>query len=119
MDDMKRLFSMNLKRLMAARNMNQNDLAKALGFNRTTVNTWCTGSAFPTTDKIQMIADYFGVGKSELIEPYVPQSVNQSQLKRLMVYFYALNGMGIEEALKRVEELTEIPKYQKDDKRED
>lgn len=43
MDDMKRLFSMNLKRLMAARNMNQNDLAKALGFNRTTVNTWCTG----------------------------------------------------------------------------
>lgn len=74
---------------------------------------------FPTTDKIQMIADFFGVGKSELIEPYVPQSVNQSQLKRLMVYFYALNGMGIEEALKRVEELTEIPKYQKDDKRED
>ena len=114
MDDMKRIFGMNLTRLLSQKNMSQNEFAKALGFNRTTVNTWCNGNAFPTTDKIQKIADYFGVGKSELIEPYNPNVVNTSTLKRLYTYMSLLNGKGIEEALKRVEELSEIPKYQKD-----
>lgn len=120
MDEMKRFFSINLKNLLASRNMSQNDLAKALNFNRTTVNTWCTGVAFPTTDKIQKIADYFGIGKSALIEdPYAEgnKSLSDMQclyyLQEMQKHIELLNAEGMQKLCERAEELAQLPKYRK------
>ena len=73
MDETKRIFSMNLNRLIAESGKQQKDVAKEMGFKQTTVNTWCKGGAFPTTGKLQIIANYFGVGKEDLIKPYIPK----------------------------------------------
>lgn len=48
--------------------MQQKDVAKALGFNPTTFNTWCVGKIIPSASKIQKIADYFKIGKSDLLD---------------------------------------------------
>ena len=55
--------------------------AKELGFNASTLNMWCKGNSMPTAGKIQKIADYFNIGKSDLVEEtkevpkYVPGTV--------------------------------------------
>ena len=46
----------------------QTEVAKDLGFNATTLNMWCNGKSFPSTGKIRKLADYFGIGMSDLTD---------------------------------------------------
>ena len=53
--------------------MNMNDLtqkevADAIGVSPQTFNTWMQGIALPRMGKIQALADYFGIKKSDLID---------------------------------------------------
>ena len=64
----KRIFSENLKRLMEEQNLTQADVAKSIGVSPQTFNTWVRGIALPRMGKIQRLADYFRVDKSDLLE---------------------------------------------------
>ena len=61
-------FADNLKRLMKKHGMNQKDIAKIAGVSQQTVSLWLSGDRIPRMGKIQILADYFGIYKSELIE---------------------------------------------------
>lgn len=67
-DDYKRVFSSRLKHYMQINGKNQTDLMRDLGLGSSTVSSWCTGQKLPRMGKIQMLADYFGINKSDLIE---------------------------------------------------
>lgn len=67
-EEQKRIFSKNINYYIAQSGMQQKDVAKALGFNPTTFNTWCVGKIIPSAGKIQKIADYFKIGKSDLLD---------------------------------------------------
>lgn len=73
MDETKKIFSRNLTRLISQSGKSQKEVAEDMGFKYTTVNTWCKGGAFPSTGKLQIIADYFHLGKEDLIAPYRPK----------------------------------------------
>lgn len=64
-----KIFAANLNRYIAQSGKTQKEVAEALGFHPTTFNTWCVGKITPSTGKIQRIADYFGIGKSDLTDP--------------------------------------------------
>lgn len=64
----KTVFSKNLNRLMNEKGISQTDIIRDLKINKSTISTWCNGSRLPRMDKVQMIADYLGVYKSDLIE---------------------------------------------------
>ena len=46
----------------------QKEVAKDINVSPQTFNTWCQGIALPRMGKVQKLADYFGVNKSDLIE---------------------------------------------------
>ena len=64
----KEVFAKNLKRYIEERGILQKDLADVVGVSSTSVNDWVNGKKFPRIDKIEMLADYFGILKSDLIE---------------------------------------------------
>lgn len=64
----KKIFSSNLKYYMNINNVDRNKLCNDLGFKYTTVREWTNGTAYPRIDKIESIANYFGISKSDLIE---------------------------------------------------
>lgn len=64
----KKIFAANLNYYIEQSEKTQAQVAKDLGFNATTLNMWCKGNSMPTSGKIQKIADYFHIGKSELVE---------------------------------------------------
>ena len=66
-EEEKRIFAKNLNYYLELNELQQKDLAEIIGEKRTTVNTWCTGKSLPRMNKIQRIADYFGVGKTALM----------------------------------------------------
>ena len=66
--DNKEIFSINLKRLMEQKGVSRQDLSDVLGVSYFTISDWVKGKKYPRMDKVEMLADYFGVLKSDLIE---------------------------------------------------
>ncbi len=64
----KEIFSKNLQYYMRINNKDRNDIAKALGIPYSTLTDWYNGNKYPRIDKIQLLADYFGISKSDLVE---------------------------------------------------
>lgn len=64
----KEIFSANLENLMISRGIDRNKLCSDLGLKYTTVRDWLKGITYPRIGKIELLADYFGVNKSDLIE---------------------------------------------------
>ena len=66
--DNKNIFAYNLKKQMEIHQRSRNDICQALGISYFTVSDWVNGKKYPRMDKVEMLANYFGVLKSDLIE---------------------------------------------------
>lgn len=62
------VFSNNLKKLVANSNLPQREIANRIKVSPQTFNTWTQGIAIPRMKKIQLLADFFNVEKSDLID---------------------------------------------------
>lgn len=67
-DEQKKIFSKNLNFYISNSGKQQKEIASDLGISPTTFNTWCVGKIMPRMGKVQAIADYFNIGKSDLID---------------------------------------------------
>lgn len=67
-EEYKKIFSKNLRYYMQKNGKTQTDLMKDLKISSSTLSNWCTGLKLPRMDKVQMLADYFKINKSDLIE---------------------------------------------------
>lgn len=76
----KEIFSRNLKRLMNENNIDRNTLCENLNFRYSTVSEWISAKKYPRIDKIEMLANYFNVKKSDLIEDRIPAESNAELL---------------------------------------
>lgn len=66
--EQKEIFAKNLCHYVELSGKQQKDIAIDLGFNQKTFNGWCNGLSLPTIRKIQMLADYFHIEKSDLVD---------------------------------------------------
>lgn len=64
----KETFSRNLRYYVEHSGKNQKMIATDLGIARSVFNEWMKGKKYPRIDKIEMLADYFNIKKSDLIE---------------------------------------------------
>ena len=67
-DVQKKIFTKNLNSYIEQRGKTQLEIAKSIGVSPQTFNTWCKGIAIPRMGKVQALADYFHINKSDLIE---------------------------------------------------
>lgn len=58
-----------LKSYMNALKLNQSDLARVLHVSKQTVSDWIAGKKFPRVDKMQELANLFGVYMSDMYTP--------------------------------------------------
>ncbi len=75
----KEIFSKNLKYYMALNNKDRNDICHDLKFPYTTFAEWYNGNIYPRIDKIEMLANYFNIKKSDLIEKHE----NEDEFKKI------------------------------------
>lgn len=73
----KAVMSRNLRRLMSERRVSAKELSKRLDFPYTTVLSWLKAENYPRIDKIEAMAEYFGVLKSDLIEEQLPEEIKK------------------------------------------
>lgn len=66
--DNRNIFASNLNNIMRNKQISRKDLSDALGISYFTITAWVNGTKYPRMDKVEMLANYFGVRKSDLIE---------------------------------------------------
>lgn len=66
--DTKDVFAFNLRRYMERYGKSRTDISEALKISYFTVSDWVNGKKYPRMDKVEMLASYFGIQKSDLIE---------------------------------------------------
>ena len=64
----KETFANNLQFYLSQSGKTQKELAKIIGVSAPTMHEWCSGKKTPRMDKVERLANYFGILKSDLIE---------------------------------------------------
>lgn len=104
----KKVFSKNLRKYMDLYQKSRSDICKDLGFAYTTFTSWETGVNYPRIDKIEMMADYFHIEKSDLIEDKTDKPSSPAKGIRIPVLGRVAAGTPIE-AITDIEDWEEIP----------
>lgn len=64
----KEIFARNLKRHLEVSKKSQKEVAAYVGVSTGTFCDWVKGRIYPRMDKVQLLAEYFGISKSDLVE---------------------------------------------------
>lgn len=67
-EENKKIMARNIKRYMEQKGVTNQRLCEDLGFKYTTFLDWIKAVTYPRIGKIEAMADYFGIQKSDLIE---------------------------------------------------
>ena len=86
--EQKKIFSENLNRYLEIRQKTQREVAAAISVSPQTFNTWCKGIALPRMGKVQKLADYFHISKSDLIDAPFKTSQDHIECSTILVPVY-------------------------------
>lgn len=67
-EENKKIMARNIKKYMEQKGVTNQQICDALDFKYTTFMDWIKGVTYPRIGKVEAMADYFGVLKSDLIE---------------------------------------------------
>ena len=103
----KDIFSKNLNRYIAKSGKTQKAIADAIGVSPQSFNSWCQAVAIPRMDKLQLLADYFGIGKSDLLEE--PSSIKPSKGAVRLDVYSRVSAEGLEASADDIIDWEEVP----------
>ena len=108
-EEQKAIFAKNLNKYLQLSNKSQKEVADSIGVLTSTFNTWCQGVALPRMGNVQKLADYFGIGKSDLIDAKPFSTVTTKKGVVIKVLGRVAAGIPIEavEDVIDTEEITE------------
>ena len=83
----KETFAKNLGHYLSICGKEQKEIAEDIGVATSTFNDWVKGKNYPRIDKIEMLANYFGIKKSDLIEDKkrTPEEQGLSEGEKLLL----------------------------------
>ena len=89
----KQVFSRNLLYYVHLSERDQKEIAKIVGVAPSTFNEWIKGKKYPRIDKIEILANYFGILKSDLIEETetkkdISQTLTITEEEKLMLELF-------------------------------
>lgn len=64
----KETMAKNIRRYLAKKGQTMKALADAIEVPYNTVNDWCNMKSYPRIDKIERMANFFGITKADLVE---------------------------------------------------
>ena len=64
----KQIMAKNIKKYMALNNKSRTEICNDLSISYTTFADWVNAKTYPRIDKIELLANYFNIEKSDLVE---------------------------------------------------
>lgn len=118
-EENKRIFAKNFNYYLTINNKTQADIVQDLHITASTVSDWANGKKYPRVDKMQMLADYFEILKSDLTEEheeakltddielqeYLEELKNRSEMRMLFSLAKGATKEDVMQAVKIIEAL--------------
>ena len=89
----KGIFAKNLNYYMSINKKSRLDVCRDLDIPYSTFTDWCNGNIYPRIDKIEMLANYFDIKKSDLVESKSNEQGNG--INSAIVFVYGTIPAGI------------------------
>lgn len=99
----------NLRLLMAARNMTTPDVSKAAGVDKKTINNLLHGRFDPRLEKVDAVANVFGLTGWQILIPGMAESVIEDGKLQDVVESYGLTDADGRDSIARVAEMAARP----------
>ena len=113
----KKIFANNLSFYMEQKGVDRNTLCADLDLKYTTVRDWLKGITYPRIGKIELLANYFNINKSDLIENKISTAQpSDSLLEKITNTARKLNTDNKKIVLRTSEELLESQKNEEETK---
>ena len=109
----RKVLAANLRSLMERRGLDRQQVCDDLGIKYTTFTDWYNGNKYPRIDKLELLADYFGVRKADLIEEQGGQPRQSAPSSELLDIEGRLNEAGRQEWIGYGHFLAEQPAYRR------
>lgn len=77
----KETFAKNLEKYLNRSGKSQREMAEIVGVSSSTFNEWMKAKKYPRIDKIEFMAEYFGILKSDLIEEADDKKISPDELQ--------------------------------------
>ena len=97
-EEQRKIFAKNLRYYLDLNNMQQKELAHILGIQPSTITNWLKQTAMPQVSTIQKIADYFRIGKSDLVDDKLDgdtdldaRIISDTRMVNMIKMFYSLS----------------------------
>lgn len=91
----KEVMANNIIRQMKLKNVDRKQMAKDLNLKYTTLSDWINAKTYPRIDKIELMANYFGVNKSDLVESPNVKPIETIEAKKVPVVSQISAGVPI------------------------
>lgn len=75
----KKVMAKNILYYMNKNDVTAADICKACGFKQNTFSDWVNGKIYPRIDKIEKMAAYFHISKSNLVEEWLPEDTDRAK----------------------------------------
>ena len=130
-NDYMKIFSKNLEKYIRLSGKTKKEVAEHIGVSPSTITSYLQGKTAPRMGKVDRLCELFHISRSELLEEnnnnvQTPSHIYNDMSKfasdkkiinlvNIVSLMNSLNIEGSNEAVRRVEELTYIPKYTEPD----
>lgn len=106
----KKIMAKNIRKYMQINKVTQTDICKILKIPAPTFSDWVNAKTYPRIDKIELMANFFGINKSDLVEE--KPTLSSSSVK-IPVLGYVAAGLP-SDAIENVVDWEEIPQAMAD-----
>ena len=111
----KKIMGDNIMYYLDEKEIDRKRFAEIIEVPYSTLTNWINGVTYPRIDKIQRMADYFGIGKADLVEPRKEKAeALTDEEMQLLAIFKGMNEDGKQRLLERAFEMKFVPMYQKE-----
>ena len=93
----KEVMARNIKKQMEKKGVSSADVCRALNFKTNTFSNWINAKIYPRIDKIEMMARYFGISKSELVEDQSVGHHDTAFVNRALQYYERIADLSPEQ----------------------
>jgi len=80
------IIASNIRRLMRKKGVVATDVCKALDIPNATFSDWINAKTYPRISKIEKLAEYFGVSRSDIIDIYIDREDPAYEAARVKPY---------------------------------
>lgn len=107
--------SRNLQKYLDKNNRTQQELAEFMGVSQATVSNWCKGIKMPRMSKVDMICDFLGINRSDLLNEETSGVYALSDRERSHILTYrTLSPYGKDRVDTYTERISELEKQDED-----